>query len=224
MTFLNVFIAVLLCLAALVTILLTLPLSLRIKYCNGTNIFAGIGPAKFKVYPSKDKKKDKKKKADVSKKTVSVSDSDSTETKKRSEAPQKTPSNDKGSELSAGEILEFAKDIIARVANLFSKRAKIRIDTLKVVVSKPDAADTAIQFGICSGIVSGILAFTSAFGKSVIKDKNISVEPDFISGKSRIETDITLSVRVCFVLLMLLKMLLEDETADNKSTKKGNKK
>ena len=50
--------------------------------------------------------------------------------------------------------------------------------------------------------------------------RNVSVTLE----KKKILSDITLSVRVCFVLLMLLKMLLEDETADNKSTKKGNKK
>lgn len=227
MTFLNVFIAVLLCLAVIVAVLLILPISLRVKYCDGVVVFAGVGPVRIKLYPSdkkkkKSKKKDKKKSVPNSGKTAKATAESVGQ--KTSSAPAKTSTKEQDDGISVGEVLELVKDIVEHVAELFKKRATIKINVLKVVVSKPDAADTAIQFGICSGIVSSILAFTSYFGKSVIKDKNVRVEPDFITGKSRIETDITLSVRVCFVLSMLLKMLLKDDTANNKSTKKGNKK
>ena len=248
MTFLNVFIAVILCLAALVGIVLILPLSLRVMYRGTTTVFAYIGPVRFKVYPSEDKSETQKRKQKGKKhqKTSVKDDRENVQQKTKEQTPNRTESQSESkcenkaenvsrrAQSSAshksvdksdiGEILGFVKDIVEKIAELFSKHAKIRIDALKVVVSKDDAADTAIQFGLCSGIVSSILAFTSYFGKAVIKDKNVRVEPDFISGKNSVETDITLSVRTCFVLSTLIKIFFEDLTEKNKSTIKGKKK
>ena len=227
LVFLKVFIVVLLSLAAIVGIALVLPLSVRVKYRKGMNIYAGVGFVKIKVYPSKkekEKKTSSKETKDEQTNTVSKKDAPESKSQTTGQTTAQATSHKSDDDMSVKEVLDFAKDILSRVLELFSKKAKIRIDALKVIVSKPDAADTAIQFGICSGIVSTILAFTSNFGKSVIKDKNVRIEPDFITGKSSVEVDFTLSVKVIHVLSMFLKMLLEDDTTNNKSTKKGNKK
>ncbi len=210
MTFLNVTIAVLLFVALVVLVLLVSPLWLRIKYTEGITVYAGIGPVRTKLYPSKEKDKkktaQKKKKKKKSTKPPAQPLSDDTQRKQTTKSVSHKEADD---EISAKEVLDFVLDILERVVDLFHEKAKIKIDALRVVVSKPDAADTAIQFGLCSGLVSSILAFTSNFGKSVIKDKNVSVVPDFIAGKSRVETDVTLSVKVCHAAIMLIKMFYE---------------
>ncbi len=213
MTFLNVTIAVLLFVALLVLLLLVSPLWLRIKYAEGITVYAGVGPVRTKLYPSKEKNKkkseQKKKKKKKKKKSAKPPAQPSAADTQKKQTTKSVSHKEADDEISAKEVLDFVLDILERVVDLFHKKAKIKIDALRVVVSKPDAADTAIQFGLCSGLVSSILAFTSNFGKSMIKDKNVSIVPDFITGKSRVETDVTLSVKACHAATMLLKMFYE---------------
>ena len=209
MTVVNVVVAVFLCLAVLFGVVCFLPLSVRVSYRNELFVYAGIGPFSKKLVPSapeKEKKKQKKKKKKPKKKSNSAKKKADGKQKTVSESSGKTSGKDSG-KMSVSEVLETVQYVVGQVLDLFHKKAKIRIDALNVVVSRPDAADTAVQFGLSSGVVSAILALASDFGKSVIKDENISVVPDFISGKSSIETDITLSVKVCHVAVLALKML-----------------
>lgn len=227
MTFLNVIIAIFLVLILLFLALWLSPLWIRIRYVETFTVYAGLGPVRMKLYPSKEKEKKKKKpKKKKNQKTTPAEHRDEVQKEQHTEVQNEPIQREKSDtqnkqtvkkgtqkkaddEMGVKEVLDFVLDILTRVIDLFHKRAKIKIDALRVVVSKPDAADTAIQFGLCSGIVSSILAFTSNFGKSVIKDKNISVVPDFITGKSSVETDVTLSVRVCYAAIMLLKMFYD---------------
>ena len=116
-----------------------------------------------------------------------------------------TKQAEKKAKKDASEILKLVFEIIKSLFDALGKHAAIKIDRLSVVVSKPDAADTAVAFGVCTGIVSNILAFTSNFKKSDIKSENVSVVPDFISGKGSLATDITLSAPVHSLLFGLIK-------------------
>ena len=209
MTVVNVVIIVILSLAVLFGVVWFAPLWIRVVYREELKVCAGIGPVYKKLVPSEpeknkksDKNKPKKKKASSNKQ-----DSDTKPTEPKSSAENADGKD--GEKKSVSEVLGTVKKIADQVFELFHKKAKIRIDALNVVVSKEEAADTAIQFGLCSGIVSAILALASGFGKAVIKDENVSIQPDFISGKSRIETDVTLSVRTCHAVILLLKMLVK---------------
>ena len=60
-----------------------------------------------------------------------------------------------------------------------------------------------------STIVSNILAFTSNFRKAFIKGENVEIVPDFVSGKGRLEADITLSAPVHSLLFSLVRGYLK---------------
>lgn len=209
MTVLIVILATLAVLLALVSFVLTSPLSVRIVYKEAFEVFAGLSFIKFKVFPKEKKEKKKKnkvKKAKV-KKTPETVSQEKQEQKKS--ATDSVKDAHKSGKKDIGETLALVFEIIKSVFDIMGKRATIKINELHVIVSKPDAADTAVQFGLCTGIVSNILAFTSNFGKAVINDKNIVVEPDFISGKNSFCTDIILSVPTGSLLWGLIRGYLK---------------
>lgn len=199
MTVLYIILAVVATIAVLLAFALASPLSVRIKYEESLEVFAGLSFVKLKVFPKKQKKKTgKKKKPKASPKLQSTS-------KSAPPASNNSGSTQKSKSSSLKETLVLVLEIVKSVFDAFGKNAKIEIDMLKVIVSKPDAADTAIQFGLCGGIVSNILAFTSNFRKARVNDKNVFVEPDFITGKSSLAVDITVSITVWPLLVSLIK-------------------
>ena len=195
----KVIVAVVLVLVLLLLFVLLSPVSVRVRYRDTVSVHAGISFVRIKVFPRKEKKTPSVKRK---KKQALQQEKKST---KKSSAHVYEKQKDGGEKSSAADTLTLVFDIVKAVFEMLGKHSKIRIDALKVTVAKDDAADTAVQFGVCSGIVSNILAFTSNFGTAVIKDENVRVEPDFVSGKSRFEADITLSVRALFLLSSLIK-------------------
>ena len=220
MTVVNIVVAVVLGLAVLFGIVWFAPLWIRVVYQNELRVYAGIGPVYKKLVPSnpkKEEKTDSKKKQQKKIKKSSDKTDDEAKQTQTSESPENSDAGENNKKTSVGEVLGTVKEILEQVLDLFHKKAKIKIDALNVVVSKEEAADTAIQFGLCSGIVSAILALASSFGKSKIKDENVSIVPDFISGKSRIETDVTMSVKTCHVAVLAVKLLLKNYNKFNKT-------
>ena len=105
------------------------------------------------------------------------------------------------------ESLSLVRDIVFETARSFSKYAVIKVTKLSVVVSCEMAADTAIMFGIANGLVSSAIALCESFRIFIIKDGAICVYQDYISGKSKLSLDISLSIRVYHILLCLLPTL-----------------
>ena len=207
MTVLLVILAVLGAVLVLLAAAMLLPLSVRLRYAETLEVFAGVSFVKFKVFP-KDKKEEPEK--EKKKKNLAVKSSP----RKISEADKPKPvladkHDNKENKKSISDILKLVFEIIKSVFDVMGRRAKIRVDELKVVISKPDAADTAVQFGLCGGIVSNILAFTSNFAKADIKDENISLVPDFVTGKSSVRMDVTLSVTAGSLIVSIVKGYLK---------------
>ena len=210
MVIVNIIVVLALVLVFVVAFTLFSPLSVRISYTDTLQVYASLSFIKIRLIPKKEKTKAaacRKKKKSTAKKTKKTVSSDSSKMT-NSEIVKETQ---KQSKKPLRETLGVILDIVKSFVEMLGKKATIRIDYLKVVVSKPDAADTAVQFGICNGIVISLLALTSGFGKSVIKDENISVSPDFISGKSSIETDITLSAPVRSLVWSILRGYLKSQ-------------
>ena len=217
---LYVILAVLSVILLLLLFVLFSPLSVRIKYSEGIEVYAGISFIKTRLVPGKEKKhKPGKPKTEKRVKKVKEEKKKSEAEKEKSTEEAPVQEKKKGS---LKDTLTLVFDIAKSVLQMMGKKAKIKIDGLNVVVSKPDAADTAIQFGVCNGLVSTFLAFTSNFGKSEINSENISVVPDFVTGKSRIDADITLSARTVSILLSLLKGYMKNQS--KKSTEGADEK
>ena len=219
---LYVILAILAAILLLLLFVLFSPLWVRVKYSERLEVYAGLSFIKIKLVPGKEKKEKKIKKKKAAKKEAKEN-----KEKEKNENPQESKTEEApDSEKKKGSVkdtLTLVLDIAKSVLEMMGKKAKIRVNRLSVSVSKPDAADTAIQFGICNGLVSTFLAFTSNFGKSEIKGENISVVPDFVSGKSTIEADITLSAKTVSILLSLLKGYMKNQSTKN-STERADEK
>lgn len=203
MTVLLVILAVLIAVAAVLSFVLLSPLWVRISYRQELCVVAGLSFIKFRILPAQ-KKKNKKNGRKKTKKKSNVT-KESTPSSEKAKAPE-ISKNHKGKEKKdMPAILRLVLEIIKSLFDVMGKRAKITVDELYVTVSKPDAADTAVAFGICTGIVSNILAFTSNFGKSHINGEKVAVVPDFVLGKGSLEADITISVAAGSLLLSLVK-------------------
>lgn len=210
MTVLLVILAVVGIVAAMLAAVLLSPLSVRIRYGQTLEVYAGLSFVKFKVFPKKEKKKKEKIKAKKTSSAKAVSKTSETKGSDDSTKPadEKTDGQ-KENKKELSDTLKLVFEIIKSVFDVMGKRASIRIDELHAVISKPDAADTAVAFGLCGGILSNILAFTSNFRKAVINDKNIGIEPDFVTGKSRFSTDITISIMAGALLYSLIRGYLK---------------
>ncbi len=188
----------------LVAFVLFSPLWVRVKYQEILTVAVGLSFIKFNVYPEK-KKEHKKKGA----KKKNIKNKPSSDKPKQKEAQQKTAdkttNTQTGEKESVSETLSLVLDILKSVTQMFGKRVKINIRKLICVVSRPDAADTAICFGICSGVVSTILALCSDFGKFKADNKNVGATMDFLGEKSKLAVDITISASTVAVIISLIK-------------------
>lgn len=120
------------------------------------------------------------------------------------------------------ENLTLLKNILTETSALFSKHAHIKIRKLSVIVSCPDAADTAVLFGIANGVVSSVMGIVEGFGVFDTKNASVGVYQDYISGKSRLLTDISFSMRVFQMLWCLaptLKAVLNNKTKSSPKEK-----
>lgn len=204
MIILYIILAILAVLTLLLLFVLLSRLGIRIKYSDGVVAYASLSFIKIKLYPKDEKRKKKEEKSKKKAEKVKKEKNSGEKKQDRQENRKENDIPDENEKSSLKESLSLVFDIIKSFCDMVGKRGKIRIDVLRVVISRPDAADTAVMFGVCGGIVSSILAFTSNFGKAVIKDENVCITPDFVSGKSSIEIDITLSARVIFILSSLV--------------------
>lgn len=111
----------------------------------------------------------------------------------------------KGNNLKAN--LSLLKQILIKTSEKYSKHARIKVNKLKVTVSCPEAADTAVLFGIANGAVCSIAGIIESFGTFGIEQGAIGVYQDYLSGKSKLEVDISLSMRVFGILQCVLAVL-----------------
>lgn len=200
----------------LLVALLFTNLHVRVVYDSSLAVNAYFGLIRFKLYPKKEKRKskeDKSKKAEQVKKDTTLS-----KEKSNPKAAHLEKSDKSQDTKSTRNTLGLIYDIVKSFGDMLGKRARINIRKLTLSVSRPDAGDTAILFGICQGAVSGIVALSSLFGKSKLNEKNIEVIPDFLSGKSKLCTDIDLSAKTIFVLKSIISGYISN------SSKKQNRK
>lgn len=209
MIFLKIAAVILAVILLLFAAVLVLPAKINLRYVKDLEVFAKLGPVKIKLYPGKEKKKKNKKKAAAKKSSSSpekTSAGEKGESSKKEPAVQGTAKKKK----SLADQLTFILDAVKKVMSLLGNKGTINVDRLTVTVAKENAAETAIQFGICCGIVSSALAFCSNFRNCKIDDDNVGVYPDFVSGQSEIQADISIGARVYSILACGIRILLSN--------------
>lgn len=206
MIFLKIAAVVLAVILLILALILVLPAKINLRYVKELEVFVRVGKIKIRIYPGKEKKKKKKKtaakKSESSPKSRSSSDNGGQEKK----APP--PHEGAKKKKSLSDQLSFILDAVKKVMELLGNKGTVNVDRLTVTVAKENAAETAIQFGICCGIVSSALAFCSNFKNCRIDDDNVGVYPDFVSGQSEIQADISIGARVYSILACGIRILL----------------
>lgn len=215
--FLIVAACVIAALLALVAIVLVCRVSARISYAGKLYIDAYFGFLKFRLYPKEKREKKKSKKSETGKKASKKSNNNANKTNENEQQAEKNTAS-KGVNIS--DTANFIADIIKKVLQFLGKRARIEVDSLELIVSKKEAADTAVQFGLACGAVSTAIALCSEFGSYRINHKKVCVIPDFITGKSSVAVDITLSSRVIWILECGVKILYNKLISSERTAKK----
>ena len=219
---------VLFALLMLVLLLLMCRVTLRISYDKDVYIYAYLGFVKIKLHPKKEKcnkqsrlrKKDKK----LTSKNLSCDDTEQKsavqEQRKKSDKTQNKQSAQEKKSSDVADTVNFITDCIKKVLQFFGKRARIEVDRLELVVSKQEAADTAVQFGLACGAVSTVVALCSEFGSYRVNHKKVRVIPDFVTGKSSIAVDISISARIVWILECAVKIFYNKLISSERTAKK----
>lgn len=222
MTILGVILLVIVGLCALALALLCVTVSLRVVYRDALVLYAVAGMVKIKLYPRKEKekkeKKKKKEKTETKRQNSSLQNGEKTKEISDSEKNNNAATQDKDRKNKKKSVLETASlifDIIKQAAETFGKHGKIHVRRLLITVSRSDAADTAVQFGLACAAQSAALASCSLFGKAKIDEENVAVTPDFITGKSSLEADVQIGVRAIHLACAAIKIFMKKAVNNN---------
>ncbi|MBQ7940063.1 MAG: DUF2953 domain-containing protein [Clostridia bacterium] len=190
MIFLWILLGILLFLCALIL----LPVSIKIGYDTEVTLSLGAFGIYFPLYPKKKKKpkllsrkkylrlrqKDEER---AERKRLAAQDKakkkQNAKAAKKAEAEKKLPPSEMEDEPSVMKIL---LRIVAGVLDTFFGKLRVKIARVHIVVGGPDAAKTAITYGIVSQGVAYLMELISCKTKMSREDNtSVSVVPDFLA-------------------------------------------
>ena len=186
------------CIALAFALLLSTKIILRIKYDDKLIAYIRILFIKIPLYPKEERKKrypHSMSRRKAKKIKESLSKKEKKPSKKSKDEKEKSEKKDKNDILSIISIITaFVKNFLKKFLN----SARIKVAKLHVTVATDEAAKTAVMYGAVSQSVNVLFPMLEGIKnfKKLPKEKDLSVEPDFLSDKSRIDADITLYVRV----------------------------
>lgn len=179
----------LIALAAFFTILLFLPVRLCLRYEEERlSVFLRVLGLPFALYP--------KRKKIVRKKPG--------EKKKKAKAKKERPKEEK--KAADGGIRKYRRTVQLILRILQKSYHKllacfhVRICEIHAIVATPDAAKTAIAYGVMSQSLAYLLEILDRYVKTDYKVKNVTVTPDFLSEKSRFRVRVVFSSNLWRVL------------------------
>ena len=105
------------------------------------------------------------------------------------------------------ELLSLVKDTLSELKEPFSKYARLKIRKLDIVISTPDAANTAVVYGTASLAYQTLIDVCGGFKFFKIKRKNCGVCYDFSKTESTVLCDIKFTMAVWQIILCLLPVI-----------------
>lgn len=214
---------ILLALAALLTLILLLPLELWIRY-DGKHFALKVGAAglRFRLLPSlasfledetlsaKDKRKILKKLAKKREKAAQKEEKKRRREEEQAQKGKKTKKSKKVKKAAKKEDVapthkrkkSVLRDIrfLARAVGIllrkFGRRLSVKLKRLHLTVASDDAAKTAYLFGALSQATAYLLTSLDAFSRLSYRNKNVKVEADFLSETLSADIEILFSIRV----------------------------
>lgn len=170
--------------ALLVALILSMRISLHIKYEKELEIYYRIFFKKSYIYPEPKEKfsAGKQKTKQITKQVL----------------PTRYIGDivkEEGLKATPAENINLIVDILKVFIRSCLKYLHVKLAKVHIKVATGDAAKTAITYGAVSGAVACLVdAIDEITNLDRIKDASISVEPDFLSGKSEYNINIKLSI------------------------------
>ncbi len=209
--------------AAIIIIVVTLKLSVRVSFIDDMALSVGVGFFKIKLFPNKEKKlrlsdyKIKKFRKNQAKAELRQAKAEAKKLAKQQKKDAK-----KQAEISEGESADEKpkRDILGLLGKLtevikvfisrFGHHLRIDLRRLVIIIATEDAASTAVLYGaVCGGVQCLLELLYNCTHLTIPKDEafyeNISVTTDFTSQKTRSEVDITLSFRLWQLFDILIR-------------------
>ncbi len=184
--------------AALISLVLVTRATINIVYEDQLKIYLKVLFLKFRLYPEKKRKfraksYDKKLKKIANHKDVRLIDSSKVQDKSNIVDNIKT-------------IYEILKVIFKS----FSQYLHVTLAKIYIKIATPDAAQTAILYGAASASLACIVELLDSYTKlHKIKERSVYIEPDFLSEKSDIRINISLSLSVYGAIAMIIKSVIK---------------
>ena len=192
------------CIIAIIAFLLSIKITLRIKYSDKLTVGLKILFVKIRLYPKKEKKKRyphsmskrqaKKIKDSLKRKPKRV------KKKKKEKEPKKEEKAEEKADLLTiiSIVISFVKSFI----RLFAGSIRVKASRLKIVVASEDAAQTALTYTAVTQSVNVLFPLLNGLKavKRLPKGKDLSVDIDFLSDTPKIDADIELYIRVGGIL------------------------
>lgn len=196
---------------ALIVLLLFLKVRLCLVYNSDFSVKLKVLLFNINLFPRQQKKpkpKDYSLKA-LQKKQNKLNKKNAKKQPDKNATPSDTKDTKKDKSAKLKEILELIKLILENVMSPFGRYLKVEIIKMHITVGTDDAAKTAVAYGGVCQLTSYIVELLSNLTNVDVKKKNsITVEPDFLEGKTNAQINITLGLRVWHALSLALKFFM----------------
>ena len=184
---------ILLGIAIFIGLVLSLRVNLHIRYENELKVYIKILFFKIEILPNTSKifdgfKKNKEKPTHIIK---DIKDADT-------------------SSESIVDKLNTIRDILSILSESFHKHLHVKLSKIHVRVATGEAAKTAILYGAISTAVACIIAVIDDITNlKPIKNSSVSVEPDFLSEKTKIKLNISLYMSIAGIISVLMSSFIK---------------
>ena len=169
------------------TLIAILPVGVSAFYDeDGPRMFLIAGPARFSLFPAKEKKEKDKKKKQTKKKTTG-------------KPAAKTEKKKKG-----GSIYDFLPvvDTVLDFLAAFGRKLRVTNLQLKIILANSDPCDLALNYGKAWTALGNLMPLLEkAF---VIKKRNLEVECDFLADSTTIMAHLDISITIARILSLLV--------------------
>ena len=195
--------------ATFVALILATRATINIVYEDQLKIYLKVLFLKFRLYPERKKKfniraYEKKQKKELNPLNIKLIDS--------SKANAKTDIVDN---------IKTISSILSVLFKTFTKHLHVKLAKIHIKIATPDAAQTAILYGAASASLAYVVELLDSYTKlHTIKERSIYIEPDFLSEKSEIKINISLSLSVFGALVTIINTVIKYYTLKETNNRK----
>jgi len=218
------------CILLFFVFLLSLKATITIAYTDEVTLSVRVLCFKIKLLPKKEKKgphsMSRRKAEHIRKKARKKAQKKREAALAKEEAKKQKKEAAKGKpKKSMSEILDsisMIRSIAAEVIRRFFKHLRIDVARVKVKVATGDAATTAVAYGaVCASLNVLLPVLYEVKNFSLPKEKDFSVEPDFVGDTPELDVKLSFSLRVWHVFHVAfgaLKKFLKHQTKKTNQT------